>query len=67
MTMYFLLSYYYKKLSKYLYYKYIYMLITNNTTINGSIENLSLLQQILIKKAGLSNSLSFLANQLSRK
>jgi hypothetical protein len=55
------------KLSKYWYYKYIYMLITNNTSIRGSIENLLLLQQILIRQAGLPNSLSFSASQLFRK
>jgi hypothetical protein len=43
------------------------MLITNNTTIKGSIENLQLLQQILIRKAELPNRLSFSARQLYRK
>jgi hypothetical protein len=41
------------------------MLIINNTIIRSIIENLSLLQQILIRKAVLPNSLNFLARQLS--
>jgi hypothetical protein len=43
------------------------MLIINNTVIRDRIENLQLLQQVLIKKAGLPNSLSFSARQLFRK
>jgi hypothetical protein len=66
MIMYFLLLFYCKKILLILLLQ-IYMLIINNTTIRVSIENLQLLQQIFIRKARLSNNLSFSARQLFRK
>jgi hypothetical protein len=41
------------------------MLITNNIIIRGRIENLQLLQQILIRKVRLSNSLGFQPDSFS--